>query len=167
MEWEEEWEMRGTQLQRECWAYYQKGLRNGWIIKGPCEHCASLKVQGHHEDYTKPLAVIWLCRRCHTKEHQRLGWGYKKPPRAKKGQGLGLKQSPETCAKHTAAMKKYWATVDRSTRKSIKGKEVSVETRQKMRAAQLGKKHSPETREKLRISHLGQKAWNKGMRSCQ
>ena len=35
-----------------------------------CESCFQEKpVDGHHEDYDKPLEVIWLCRGCHTKRH--------------------------------------------------------------------------------------------------
>lgn len=31
-----------------------------------CEVCNLVKpLQGHHEDYTKPLEVIWLCTNCH------------------------------------------------------------------------------------------------------
>lgn len=35
-----------------------------------CTKCMKeCKPEGHHEDYRKPLEVIWLCRECHNKEH--------------------------------------------------------------------------------------------------
>jgi len=37
----------------------------GKIIKRPCEVCGTLKVDGHHPNYKKPLEVIWLCRKHH------------------------------------------------------------------------------------------------------
>lgn len=44
-------------------------LRDGRLIKQPCEHCgATEKVQAHHNDYSKPLDVEWLCFKCH-REH--------------------------------------------------------------------------------------------------
>lgn len=39
-----------------------------------CQKCGKFAtVDGHHEDYSKPLDVIWLCRDCHKKEHKRDG----------------------------------------------------------------------------------------------
>ena len=35
-----------------------------------CEMCESPSVLAHHEDYSKPLDVNWLCRPCHGKVHR-------------------------------------------------------------------------------------------------
>lgn len=39
-------------------------LRMGRIVKGIC-FCGNLKTEAHHEDYNKPLDVIWLCKKHH------------------------------------------------------------------------------------------------------
>lgn len=44
-------------------------LRDGRLFKEPCVKCGSLNAEAHHEDYSKPLEVIWFCRKCHLKEH--------------------------------------------------------------------------------------------------
>ena len=44
-------------------------LRDGKLIKQPCK-CGETKVHGHHEDYSKPLEVIWLCSKCHRDQHR-------------------------------------------------------------------------------------------------
>jgi len=31
--------------------------------------CGEKKAHGHHDDYTKPLAVKWLCRKHHEELH--------------------------------------------------------------------------------------------------
>ena len=36
-----------------------------------CTACGSSKqVQAHHNDYTKPFEVVWLCCKCHRLVHQ-------------------------------------------------------------------------------------------------
>lgn len=47
--------------------------RTGIIKKSQtCEECgAHVKTQGHHEDYSKPLQVVWLCKPCHSIKHRK------------------------------------------------------------------------------------------------
>ncbi|QTC89414.1 hypothetical protein IFE19_01385 [Brevundimonas pondensis] len=44
-------------------------VRDGRLTKEPCLFCGEAKVHGHHQDYSKPLDVIWLCPRCHHRLH--------------------------------------------------------------------------------------------------
>lgn len=39
------------------------------ISKKPCDVCGVEKVEGHHQDYRKPLEVIWLCNKHHRQIH--------------------------------------------------------------------------------------------------
>lgn len=50
-------------------SYANVYLRRGKIERKPCSECKSPKAQMHHEDYSKPLDVEWLCRRCHLAHH--------------------------------------------------------------------------------------------------
>ena len=46
-----------------------RAIRNGDLLPQPCERCNSEKVVAHHEDYDKPLDVMWLCQACHKQRH--------------------------------------------------------------------------------------------------
>ena len=45
-------------------------IRNGKLIRLPCEECGNEKSQAHHDDYSKPLSVRWLCTTHHRAWHR-------------------------------------------------------------------------------------------------
>ena len=49
-----------------------KAIRNGLLIRMPCIRCGKEKSEAHHEDYDKPLEVMWLCTSCHKQRHKEL-----------------------------------------------------------------------------------------------
>lgn len=46
-------------------------IRDGRLLKEPCEVCGNERVDAHHDDYSKPLDVRWLCRKHHMQHHRR------------------------------------------------------------------------------------------------
>ncbi len=52
--------------------FVYRAIRSGKITKPDCcsECGATGRIHGHHEDYTKPLDVVWLCPACHTRRHR-------------------------------------------------------------------------------------------------
>lgn len=60
------WDLYKKQVARSA---VSVALRKGELKKpSRCTDCKTeLQLQGHHEDYDKPLDVIWLCQTCHTK----------------------------------------------------------------------------------------------------
>lgn len=46
-----------------------KAIRSGRLIPQPCEKCGEEKVEGHHDDYSQPLSVRWLCKKHHLEAH--------------------------------------------------------------------------------------------------
>jgi hypothetical protein len=48
-------------------------IRDGKISRQPCERCGTeIGVEGHHEDYTKPFEVMWLCKKHHGERHREI-----------------------------------------------------------------------------------------------
>lgn len=48
----------------------QTAVKSGKLIKRPCEVCSVVKTIAHHDDYTKPLEVKWLCELHHKERHR-------------------------------------------------------------------------------------------------
>ena len=44
-------------------------VRQGRIAPSCCEKCGASKAEAHHEDYSKPFDVAWLCHKCHIALH--------------------------------------------------------------------------------------------------
>lgn len=50
-----------------------RAIASGALEKKPCETCgATQAIHGHHEDYSRPLEVRWLCRDHHAARHREL-----------------------------------------------------------------------------------------------
>ena len=49
-----------------------RAIRNGSLVRLPCIRCGEAKSLAHHEDYDKPLDVMWLCQPCHKQRHKEL-----------------------------------------------------------------------------------------------
>lgn len=64
-------EARHHELKEKATRRYQFALRTGELTRPMfCDECRNAGViHGHHEDYAKPLAVVWLCARCHLARH--------------------------------------------------------------------------------------------------
>ena len=49
-----------------------KAIRKGLLVPSPCIRCGEKKSLAHHEDYDKPLDVMWLCQPCHKQRHKEM-----------------------------------------------------------------------------------------------
>ncbi len=71
----------GIRASRRRWAEKHKervsasravnnAVRDGRLKKGPCSVCGETEfVHGHHDDYSMPLSVVWLCPKHHAAVH--------------------------------------------------------------------------------------------------
>ena len=63
-----------------------RAVKSGELIRAKyCEHCGEMglhrpcggkfhrwSLSAHHDDYTSPLSVLWLCNSCHRLRHSNL-----------------------------------------------------------------------------------------------
>ncbi len=68
-----------TPGQKRACHLVEKAVKKGVITPTTtCEHCGAVKpfrggrcgIQAHHNDYNKPLEVVWLCQKCHHEWHK-------------------------------------------------------------------------------------------------
>lgn len=63
--------------QRNARAILNRAVKSGAVVSQPCEGCGlggewpsnRRLMQAHHEDYARPLDIVWVCWRCHAKAH--------------------------------------------------------------------------------------------------
>lgn len=64
------WLANGGLIKRTASQAVNYAVRRGYLVKQPCEVCgATDRVHGHHDDYSKPLDVRWLCVKHHRQHH--------------------------------------------------------------------------------------------------
>ena len=70
------WRAANYHLQRAATRAYRKAIAEGEIEPASeCEACGRQgRLHGHHEDYVRPLDVIWLCPLCHSWAHRQRAW---------------------------------------------------------------------------------------------
>jgi transposase-like protein len=58
-------------LKRKAHSAVHRAVESGVLVMPRnCEACSTMKkLHAHHEDYTRPLDVRWLCPRCHKRLH--------------------------------------------------------------------------------------------------
>jgi len=52
-----------------AWNAVSNAIRDGRLIRLPCQNCGDERSQAHHTNYSKPLDVEWLCFKCHRHVH--------------------------------------------------------------------------------------------------
>jgi hypothetical protein len=85
-EYKRRWAMENKELRKQIWnrsikkypnrrrARYllQQAVKSGLMPRLPCEQCGAAETHGHHDDYSQPLNVRWLCLRCHAAHHRQM-----------------------------------------------------------------------------------------------
>lgn len=78
-----------SHAQRSAHKAVEQAIKSGKIDRQPCCVCGAHDgVEAHHEDYTKPLDVIWFCVQHHKERHKELR---KLPPAERLARGFSCK----------------------------------------------------------------------------
>lgn len=64
------WADKNREKLRAHWRV-KSAIKRGLLVRLPCSICGDIKSDAHHEDYTKPLDVVWLCVTHHKLLHRK------------------------------------------------------------------------------------------------
>ena len=67
---------RNNKEKRLAHKVVEYAIKRGDLTKQPCEYCgasADKKINAHHDDYSQPLKIMWLCTPCHFIRHKEIG----------------------------------------------------------------------------------------------
>lgn len=59
-----------NRVKLRCHWIVSEAIQSGRLIRQPCERCGVEPAEAHHDDYTKPMSVRWLCRKHHREHHR-------------------------------------------------------------------------------------------------
>ncbi len=60
-----------NKIKRAAHVIVGNAIKYGQLTKAPCVVCGG-KAQAHHENYSKPLEVVWLCPEHHKERHKQM-----------------------------------------------------------------------------------------------
>jgi hypothetical protein len=58
-------------MQQQAYDQVALARKEGRILSQPCEVCGNPYADAHHEDYSKPLELRYLCTRHHMQYHRK------------------------------------------------------------------------------------------------
>lgn len=71
-----------SENKRQARLVVKRALARKMIQKMPCVFCGSKDSQAHHSDYSKPLDIVWVCKKHHNKIHNPNAKSKFSPPRS-------------------------------------------------------------------------------------
>ena len=73
-----------NQEKRKVHKIVEYAVKRGELVRECCQRCGAIKnIQSHHDDYSRPFHIMWLCPKCHAARHIELG--YHRRPRTQMG----------------------------------------------------------------------------------
>ena len=65
----EEYNKATNARRRKARDYIRNRVRTGKLTREPCVFCGKRDGLAHHEDYSKPLDIVWVCHTHHAQIH--------------------------------------------------------------------------------------------------